>query len=58
MPLNEKGQRIRASMIKQYGPEKGKEVFYASVNSGKITGVEEPYGRAGATRARRKRAHR
>lgn len=27
-------------MIKQYGHDKGREVFYASKNAGKITGVD------------------
>jgi hypothetical protein len=41
MPLNKKGEEIRAAMRKQYGAEKGDRIFYASVNSGKITGVDE-----------------
>lgn len=28
-----------ASMIQEYGPEKGKQVFYASQNKGTIEGV-------------------
>lgn len=39
-PLNEKGKEILAAMIKEYGEEKGKEVFYASKNKGTITGVD------------------
>lgn len=39
MPLNEKGRKIKAAMVKQYGPEKGKQVFYASENKGTIKGV-------------------
>jgi hypothetical protein len=41
MPLTEKGEQIKASMEKQYGPEKGEEVFYASKNAGRITGVDK-----------------
>lgn len=41
MPLTEKGKEILAEMIKEYGTEKGHEVFYASANSGKITGVHD-----------------
>lgn len=41
MPLNEKGKKILKEMKEQYGAKKGKEVFYASVNSGKIKGVEK-----------------
>lgn len=40
MPLTEKGLHILSSMSKTYGPKKGKEVFYASKNAGKITGVD------------------
>jgi len=39
MPLTKKGEKILGSMKKQYGAKKGKQVFYASVNKGKITGV-------------------
>lgn len=28
-------------MEKEYGAKKGKQVFYASINGGKINGVEE-----------------
>lgn len=39
MPLTKKGKEIMASMIQEYGPEKGKQVFYASQNKGTIEGV-------------------
>ena len=39
MPLTGKGKKTLAAMIKQYGHRKGKAVFYASVNAGKIRGV-------------------
>jgi len=41
MPLTEKGKKIMKSMQKQYGKKKGEQVFYASVNKGKITGAEK-----------------
>lgn len=41
MPLTEKGKKILRAMRKQYGKEKGKEVFYKSINAGKITGVHK-----------------
>ena len=41
MPLTKKGEKILASMKKQYGVKKGKEIFYKSVNSGKIKGVHK-----------------
>lgn len=41
MPLTSKGEEILANMRKQYGSDKkAKQVFYASKNAGKITGVE------------------
>ena len=48
MPLTEKGQEIKKSMEQEYGAKKGEQVFYASKNAGKITGVDsierpEPY---------------
>jgi len=41
MPLTEKGQKIMKSMKDKYGSKKGKEVFYASKNKGKIKGVDK-----------------
>jgi hypothetical protein len=40
MPLTSKGQRILDAMSKEYGAKKGKSVFYASINKGKLKGVE------------------
>jgi hypothetical protein len=40
MPLTTKGAAILAAMQKEYGKRKGEQVFYASVNSGKLKGVE------------------
>lgn len=40
MPLTPKGNKIMGAMSKEYGPKKGRGVFYASANSGKIKGVE------------------
>ena len=37
-PMTAKGEKIIASMRKQYGGKKGKQVFYASANAKKITG--------------------
>ena len=41
MPLTKKGAKIKRAMIKHYGPEKGKRVFYASENAGRIKGVKK-----------------
>ena len=39
MPLTSKGKKIKKAMRKQYGNEKGEQVFYASERKGKIKGV-------------------
>ena len=40
MPLTNKGEKIMAAMKSRYGSDKGKQVFYASRNKGRITGVD------------------
>ena len=45
MPLTKKGAKIERAMDKEYGPEKGKQVFYASINAGKVTGAEKSQGK-------------
>jgi hypothetical protein len=40
MPLTEKGKKVLASMKNQSGSKKGEEVFYASINAGKLRGAE------------------
>jgi hypothetical protein len=41
MPLTPKGEKILNSMTKQYGSKKkAEEVFYSSINAGKIKGAE------------------
>ena len=41
MPLSKKGKKILTSTKKQYGSKKGKSVFYAMENSGKLKGVKK-----------------
>jgi len=41
MPLTKKGEKIKGAMAKEYGSKKGEDVFYASMNAGKITGVHK-----------------
>lgn len=41
MPMTKKGKTVMTAMMKEYGKEKGRQVFYASKNSGKIKGVEK-----------------
>ena len=40
MPLTPKGRKILRHMQEEYGPEKGRAVFYASINKGRLKGVE------------------
>ena len=35
MPLTKIGNKVMSAMIGEYGKEKGKRVFYASINKGK-----------------------
>ena len=42
MPLTEKGRKILRHMEMEYGEKKGRAVFYAARNKGRITGVEQP----------------
>lgn len=35
MPLTKTGEKVKSAMAKEYGPEKGKRVFYASMNKGR-----------------------
>lgn len=47
MPLTAKGRKILRNMQKEYGPTKGRSVFYASINKGLITGAEAMPARRG-----------
>jgi hypothetical protein len=40
MPLTDKGEKIKSAMAKEYGPEKGEKVLYASKNKGTISGID------------------
>lgn len=40
MPLTVKGKKLLKALRDAYGDEKGNQVFYAGINSGKFTGVE------------------
>jgi hypothetical protein len=47
MPLTKKGEKIKYAMEKEYCPNKGKSVFYASENKGTIKGVAKKTGKKG-----------
>lgn len=40
MPLSKKGVKIKRAMTKTYGKKKGAQVFYASINAGKVKGAK------------------
>ncbi len=40
MPLTEKGEKIKAALVKEYGKEKGERVLYAGKNTGTFTGID------------------
>lgn len=40
MPLTPKGNKVIKAMRKEYGNKKGKSVFYATKNAGKLKGVD------------------
>lgn len=39
MPLTKKGKKVKSAMVKEYGKQKGAQVFYATENSGKMKGL-------------------
>lgn len=41
MPLSPKGNKVLGAMTKEYGSKKGKRVFYASINAGRVRGAEK-----------------
>lgn len=41
MPLTKKGAKVKRAMEKEYGKKKGDEVFYASINKGKLKGAHK-----------------
>lgn len=51
MPLTDTGAKVKSNMTRQYGPEKGERVFYASMNKGK-PGSEKWHQRRKAVRGR------
>jgi hypothetical protein len=41
MPLTSKGKKVMKSMKQTYGGKRGEQVFYATANAGKLSGVEK-----------------
>ena len=40
MPLTTQGKRTLEDFTKRYGPKKGKNIFYAMINEGKLKKME------------------
>ena len=40
MPLTSQGKRTLEDFTRRYGPKKGKNIFYAMINSGKLKKME------------------
>lgn len=56
MPLTPKGKKILRRMQEEYGPGKGNAVFFASLNEGRIRGVDLQRPQASPRSDRHKRA--
>lgn len=57
MPLTPKGRKILRQMQQEYGTEKGRAVFYASINKGRLQGVEAGPRRRSLGKTLRHRSH-
>ena len=55
MPLTGKDRKVEQNFERQYGPERGKRVFYASINAGKIRNIPEARRMAKKRKRSRKR---
>jgi len=40
MPLTKKGKKIMGALQQEYGPKRGRSIFYAMKNAGEIKSVE------------------
>jgi hypothetical protein len=49
-PLTAKGAKVKKSMEKSYGKDKGEEVFYKSVRGGTIKGAEKKWEKKGGSK--------
>ena len=41
MPMSKAGRKMMAAMMKEYGTKKGKSVFYAMENMGRVPGMKK-----------------
>ncbi len=53
MPITKKGTKILSAMKKEYGAEKGKAVYFASIVKGKVRGTEGKGGTGKLAKAKK-----
>ena len=53
MPITKKGAKILSAMEKEYGLEKGKAVYFASIVKGKVQGAEGKGGKGTLAKAKK-----
>ena len=53
MPITKKGTKILLAMKKEYGEEKGKAVYFASIVKGKVKGAEGKGGTGTLAKAKK-----
>ena len=53
MPQTKKGQKIENAMEKEYGTERGKRIYFASIVKGNIKGVEGKGGKGTLAKAKK-----
>ena len=53
MPTTKKGKKVKAALTKEYGPKKGKAVYFAMIVKGKLKGAE---GKGGTGRLKKAKA--
>ena len=56
MPVTKKGKPVLKKMIEEYGAQKGKQVFFASIVKGK-KGSSKWHGKGSGKLAKAKRTH-
>lgn len=53
MPTTKKGKKVLKAMQKQYGSDKGKSVYFASIVKGKLKGAEGKGGTGKLAKAKK-----
>lgn len=53
MPITKKGEEILSAMQKKYGAKKGKQIYFASIVKGKVSGAEGKGGTGKLAKAKK-----